>query len=203
MQLWEEYPISVHQMVVYNVSCSARHQFLPSRLVLHLMLNSVPTIPHAQKHGYLVNPDCYLNKKFTIFRSPQINHSADHNESPPAHISLLYTFLSVSFSERGIQRKTGCHCAAEHISAITCCCQWTVSSPGWYCGTPRLSKSSAISTVHQVLFKKKNRDTLDVCCIRRGCEHCQRFFSFNLDSHSLTVNFDKLRSQTRSFSSFW
>ena len=42
--------LSVHQRVIDDVPFFARHQFLPQKpVLLRVMLNTVPTIPHAQK----------------------------------------------------------------------------------------------------------------------------------------------------------
>ena len=50
VQRWEEYLVSVYQMIVDEVPCSASHQCLVHRLLLLcVMLSSVPTIPRAQK----------------------------------------------------------------------------------------------------------------------------------------------------------
>lgn len=57
VQLWEKYLVPVRQRVLYNVPCSARHQFFPCRpVLLFALLNLVATLP-AQKERVLDEPE--------------------------------------------------------------------------------------------------------------------------------------------------
>ena len=63
----------------------------------------------------------------------------------------------------------------------------------YLCSTPNL------------FLKRKNEGTLDACCDKKvTCVPSdKRFFPFNLDAKSSAEDFNKLRSGTRSLSSFW
>ena len=76
VQRWKEYFVSVHKRIVDNAVGSTRHHFISCRLVLlGIVLRSVLLSHMHKKQGYLENPDCCPNRKFTILRSTHICHS--------------------------------------------------------------------------------------------------------------------------------
>ena len=78
---------------------------------------------------------------------------------------------------------------------------------GSYCGTPSLSRSCAISAQYTKYFTvEKKKEVLLMSLVEETDASTIRedfFFSFNLDANSSAGSFDKLRSRTRSFNSFW
>ena len=85
-------------------------------------------------------------------------------------------------------------CSRTHFSDRLLLSMNSLQSLGSYYGTPSLSRSCPISAQYTKSFTIEKKRRYSWCLLSE-----RRFFSFNSSAES----FDKLRSRTRSFNSFW
>ena len=81
----------------------------------------------------------------------------------------------------------------------------SLQSLGLYCGTPSLTRNSAMSAQYTKSFTIEKKRRYSWCLLQKKLMRAltERVFSFNLDANSSAESVDKLRSRTRSFNSFW
>ena len=163
------------------------------------MLSTVPTIQHTQKTWVLGEARLLFQQKV---------HYLQVNINKP--LMLIITYFLQHILHRFIlllqcnQMSNGYRGKLVAV-VLQNTFQWSLAavneqSPifGFVLWHSKLEqKLHNICTVHQVLHCREKTEEADASTVR------EEVFSFNLDANSSAESFDKLRSQTRSFNSFY